>query len=117
MASEACPACQRGEHRECWGVEPPPGVFAIACPCEAATVPTPLLERLAPIGSSFSSPAGATVAQILESLLSVRSTSPEQIARMERHLLEHFGSPPPPSDAELAAARAQLRSVIGRLEA
>lgn len=84
------------------------------CPCEMA-----MLAPLPPIAAPFCAPAGLTVAQILESLLSVRSTSPDQIARMERQLFEQFGlgrPAPPPSAAELAAARASLRSVVGRLE-
>lgn len=32
-ADEPCPACKRGDHDDCWGVEPPEGVLAIGCPC------------------------------------------------------------------------------------
>lgn len=38
-AEQPCPACKRGDHEDCWGVEPPPTVAPNTCPCKHLSQP------------------------------------------------------------------------------
>lgn len=109
-----CPACQRGDHEECWQVDPPWGIPIITCPCRDASwadMAGPewwtrfvVVTSVGPVGQP-----GWAVFDRLDHRTKGGWFADAQPARL---LADEMNGP---SAAEIAAAQAALRSVLAML--